>query len=272
MKNRKGHVDAFRKSGVMIDAHAFEGIYKNATKIDGKNVKYEQDPISNAVSLVGYYRKGMAPRTGLIGFGEVDIVSGKEYKADASKDKDVYNKFIDILTKTSEFEAQFARVNTALESLNIGLQLDADQMKQLVKDHTLEVNGVKIDLPATFEKVLNGPCANEAYMLTFGEMTVSYKRPEGDISVGVEYTSNYQTVKTFSVGIGFMGGKESSSSKKNVTKEKRDEDHHEDNPKEPGGTTVLDGPTDINPTNNDANGGTTTTETNTETEGSGTGR
>lgn len=141
-----------------------------------------------------------------MGFGEVDIATGngKEFKRDAAKEKQVYDRFIDILQGTSEFKAQHERVNAALKANGIKIQLDDAQMKELIKNQVLEINGVKIELPSVFEKVLNGPCANEAYMLRFGEMIVSYKK-EG-VYVGVEYTNNYLTVNTFKIGFGMMAG------------------------------------------------------------------
>lgn len=199
LEKRSGHIDAFKKSGVIIDAHAFDAIYKNAKNIDGKNGTYSEAPVANAVSLVGFYRKGLVPTTGLVGFGEVEVVAGSKYRQDATEETKVYNSFIDIFQKTSEFEAQKNRINEALTKVPGGVQLNDVQMKELIKNHALEVNGVKLELPATFEKVLNGPCANEAYMLAFGELTITYKKPEGDVSVGVEYTNNYLTVNTFSI-------------------------------------------------------------------------
>lgn len=142
----------------------------------------------------------------MIGFGEVDIATGngKEFKKDASSEKKVYDKFIDILQGTNEFKVQHQKINEALKANGINVHLDDAQMKELIKNKVIEINGVKIELPSVFEKVLNGPCANEAYMLRFGEMIVSYKK-EG-VYVGVEYTNNYLTVNTFKIGLGIMAG------------------------------------------------------------------
>lgn len=57
MKNRKGHIEAFKASGVIMDAHAFDDIYDDAKDVDGKKEKYGEVPVGNAVALVGYYRK-----------------------------------------------------------------------------------------------------------------------------------------------------------------------------------------------------------------------
>lgn len=45
MKNRRGHIDAFKASNVVIDAHAFDDIYDDAKDVDGKKEKYGDVPV-----------------------------------------------------------------------------------------------------------------------------------------------------------------------------------------------------------------------------------
>lgn len=213
LKNRKGHVDAFKNSGIAIDPHAFDGIYNKAKNLGMKGENYSEEPHINAVALVGYYRQGLAPTTGFIGFGGVTTVKGEKYREDASAETGVYDKFLEIYQKSADFAAQKEKIKASIKKFDANADMSDEQLLELIKTGTLTINGMEITMTGNaFEKILNAPCANEGYMLSFGDLEITYSKKEktttpGDIYVGMAYTENYQSANSFKLGVGAAWGK-----------------------------------------------------------------
>lgn len=93
--------------------------------------------------------------------------------------------------------------------------LNADQLMDLVKNQSFETaDGVKITLPSEFVKMLYAPCANEGFMISFGQLSMKYteittkvEKTPGDVYVGMEYTENYQTANSINIGAGVLAGR-----------------------------------------------------------------
>lgn len=127
-------------------------------------------------------------------------------KEDASKETGVYKEFMKIYEKTSDFVAQKEKIQKAVEKFAPGTVLDDAALKTLIVDGKLTINGVEIEMKGnTFSRILNGPCANEGYMLEFGKLSIKYSKKErqpGDVYVGMTHAENYQSANSFRVGVG----------------------------------------------------------------------
>lgn len=212
LKKRNGHIEAFKNSGINIDKTAFSSIYEKAKEV-GTKKPYTEAPVDNAVALVSYYRSGLTPTTGLIGFGDVQVLAGAEYREDASKETAVFDKFMEIYTKSADFAAQKITMQKEIEKFIPGAKLDEAGIITLIKTGKLTLNGQEIKMTGNaFEKMLNGPCANEGYMLSFGKIELTVEKEEkipakkGNIYVGMEHIDNYQRARSVKVGVGTMYG------------------------------------------------------------------
>lgn len=145
LKKRTGHIEAFKNSGITIDKNAFAKIYENAKEV-GTKKPYTETAVDNAVALVGYYRSGLTPTTGLIGFGDVHILSGAEYRENASKETAVFDKFMEIYMKSADFASQKATMQREIEKFIPGAKLDDADVLALIKTGKLTLNGSEITM------------------------------------------------------------------------------------------------------------------------------
>lgn len=206
LAKRQGHVDAFKNSGIAITENSFASLYEKAKKIDGKTEKYETETVPQAIALVSYYRRGLTPTTGFIS-GDLEIIKGQEYR-EAATELDAKAKLQESFKTTREFSLLLDKVNKFMKDKKADVQpLNTDQLMDLVKNQTLETaDGVTLTLPSEFVKMLFAPCANEGFMISFGQLSMKYsettttvEKTPGDIYVGMEYTENYQTANSINV-------------------------------------------------------------------------
>lgn len=224
LAKRQGHVDAFKNSGITITEKSFANLYEKAKKIDGKTEKYETETVPQAIALVSYYRRGLKPTTGFVS-GDLEIIKGQDYRETATE-MDAKAKLEESFQTTREFTLLLGKVNTFMKSKKADVApLSTDQLMDLVKNQTLETSdGVTLTLPSEFVKMLFAPCANEGFMISFGQLSMKYsetttkvEKTPGDVYVGMEYTENYQTANSINIGAGALAGRKPKAPKPPVT-------------------------------------------------------
>lgn len=210
LAKRKGHVDAFKNSGIDVSPKSFEGIYNNAKNIDGKKEKYTHETLPQAIALVSYYRSGLTPTTGFVS-GDLDIVKGY---TETATEKSALLKLQDTFRTTREFTLLHDKVNTFLKNHKPDtLGVTADQLMELIKNNKLTTaDGMEITLPTEFRKMLYAPCANEGFVMTFGELKMNYTKvtiveeTKGDLYVGMDHIDTYQRARSMKIGVGGLAG------------------------------------------------------------------
>lgn len=93
-------------------------------------------------------------------------------------------------------------------------QLDPKTNKNVPVTNSQEGGSVDITLPSDFFKALNGPCANESYILNFGDLNIktSMMKPsekqttitevvEPDHTMAVDAVTGGQNAKKVNVGL-----------------------------------------------------------------------
>ncbi|MBP6911006.1 hypothetical protein KBC03_05475 [Patescibacteria group bacterium] len=245
MKNRKGHVEAFKNSGIVIDPHAFDKIYNNAKTLGTSKEKYSSHPELNAVAIVGYYRQGLKPTTGFVGFGGVESVAGDKFREDASKEKDVHNKFLEIYKNSPDFAAQKEMIQKSIKKFDAKAEMSDAQLIDLIKTGKITLNGMDITMTGnTFERFLNAPCANEGYKQGFGQLEITYskktvKPAPGNIYVAMGSTGSENSANSFKIGLGAAYGE--------APKQKKPDTPPPPPPPEPEPEPEVEGEPDSNP-------------------------
>lgn len=175
--------------------------------------------LANAVSLVGYYRRGLNPTVGVLGLGSVQIIDGKDYRQAADKNGGEFKAFMDTYMKSAEAQQQRAALRAIIDKQTQtpdGKPLSDAEYLTLVTTGKLEHNGATITLPSDFFKALNGPCANESYILNFGDLNIKSKTSKQvekpterfediapDQTMAVDVVTGRQQSKKVNIGGGF---------------------------------------------------------------------